>query len=1047
MFAKAENPKDGSSLALPRRLARSARRRLDRRSERLQRIRYLFVQHGLIEAEYIDKIFLTSSGRKDPWQIRAEGLDKLLTGEELARALYHIAKHRGFKSSRKIEVGDKKSEEGKLLEGVKRTGSLLNDKGYRTVGEMFFQDESFAEQKRNRQGAYLNTVERSLLEAEIREIFRCQREFDSSLVNHEFETEFLENFNWQKSFASGDDILRLIGKCTFEGASGELRAPRNAYTSERFTLLSAVNNLSLLTNNGTVFLTPEQRQIVINLAYASPRVDYARLRKVLNLEDDIRFASLSYYHKCKGEEVDKFDCEKKVFAQLFGYHEMRKAFERAGKWEIVKIDPDILDTIAEALTFYKTDEDITKHLKACGLTDDMVDIAMGIGSFIKVKHLSIKAMRRIIPYLEDGDKYHEACTKAGYDHSRPQSTARQDRLPPIGEEIRNPVVLRSLSQARKVVNAIIERYNAPYAINVEMARDMSRTADERKEIEKRQEENRQARDIAKEDVRKHYAEFFSADNSNPANDDVLKWLLYREQSGQCAYSLHPFDLSRLLEPGYAEIDHIIPYSRSFDDSRSNKILVRGVENRNKQNLTPFEYFGADKERWEEFEGWVKVNIKDIRKRQKLLKLSVSNEEEQEWKERNLNDTRYITRYFSNFITGNLKFADDAPAVPVCQVNGQVTGLLRAKWGLVKNREESDLHHALDAAIVTTISRSLIQRITNYRKDRETGRVGAGEPYVDPETGEIMEFRRDWNFAFPEPWVGFRSELLARLSSDPISAISALGPVAYRGKGDISPIFVSRMPIRKVSGQAHKETIKSKKYLQEGFSVVKKPLNKLKMQDLDKIFKPESDRCLYEEIRKRLEQYDGDGAKAFKDPLYKPTRDAGLGPLVRSIKICTPQNSGVAVNGGVAGNGDMVRIDIFAKEGKYYLVPIYVADFVREELPNRAIVAHTSSDKWVEINENHNFCFSLYPYDLVHIMLKDGTDFMGYYITCDSNTGAIRVCPQDKHTETSQQRFGIKTARLIEKYEVGILGDVHKVKGEIRRGVENCCHSKPGASVG
>src|SRR5690606_16870054 len=91
-FEKAEVPKTGASLALPRRTARGARRRLRRRSQRLRQLKALFLKHGLLNTEEVDNIqFLTS-----PWALRKEALDRLLSGPELARVLLHIAKRRGF---------------------------------------------------------------------------------------------------------------------------------------------------------------------------------------------------------------------------------------------------------------------------------------------------------------------------------------------------------------------------------------------------------------------------------------------------------------------------------------------------------------------------------------------------------------------------------------------------------------------------------------------------------------------------------------------------------------------------------------------------------------------------------------------------------------------------------------------------------------------------------------------------------------------------------------------------------------------------------------
>ncbi|MCL2103392.1 MAG: hypothetical protein FWH25_05080, partial [Syntrophorhabdaceae bacterium] len=103
-FPVAENPKDGSSLALPRRIARGSLRRLRRRKERLENIRLLLVEHGLISDIGALKDLLADSRAADPYELRAAGLDRMLSPEEWCRILLHIAKRRGFKSNRKSDA-------------------------------------------------------------------------------------------------------------------------------------------------------------------------------------------------------------------------------------------------------------------------------------------------------------------------------------------------------------------------------------------------------------------------------------------------------------------------------------------------------------------------------------------------------------------------------------------------------------------------------------------------------------------------------------------------------------------------------------------------------------------------------------------------------------------------------------------------------------------------------------------------------------------------------------------------------------------------------
>src|SRR5690606_12467662 len=109
----------------------------------------------------------------------------------------------------------------------------------------------------------------------------------------------------------------------------------------------------------------------------------------------------------------------------------------------------------------------------------------------------------------------------------------------------------------------------------------------------------------------------------------------------------------------------------------------------------------------------------------------------DFRDRNLNDTRYIARYFSEFVKQNL-------GVRVVQPTGRLTAYLRKRWGLVKSREESHLHHAQDAAVIAATSQGMIQRAARYSEWRELGRPDTGF-VVDVNTGEIVgaPFPRSW----------------------------------------------------------------------------------------------------------------------------------------------------------------------------------------------------------------------------------------------------------------------------------------------------------------
>lgn len=1028
-FNAAEEPKTKAPLAEPRRVARGTRRRLRRRAGRLRRAKELFLKYNLLTEDRLDSAFVTSYGKPDPWQLRAEGLDRILTGEEFARALFHIARRRGFKSNRKVEREPQK-EEGKVLEGIEQNRLMLEEKDYRTVGEMFFNDEKFAQRKRNSEGVYLNTVERAMLEDEIKKLFKAQRDLGSKIASTEFEQEFLDVFNWQLPFASGDAILEKVGLCTFLGHEGEKRAPRACWTAERFNLLSKINSLTWFEDGERKRPDDEQRKLLLDMAYSLKKVTFKQIRSKLQLSESARFTGLTYTRRKSGNVEEDLACENTTFYQLTGYHTLREELQKKELWDRVKDNPDVLDDLAYACTFYKNPEEVRQYLIERDIDAAVAEAVAEMPGFSKMMHLSVKAMRQIIPHLERGLVYSEACQAAGFDHSNPYSEEERGlKLPPIEkDEIVSPVVLRALSQARKVVNAVTARWGAPVRVHIELGREIGKSAEQRSRIQKRMEENRKVR----EEEREQFLENF---NAQPTGEMLVKWRLYREQNGQCAYSQKAMELNRLLEPGYAEIDHILPYSRSFDDSLANKVLVLCSENRDKLTRTPFEWFGHDENWWTAFEEWVRANIRDPRKRANLLRRKFDARDQEEWMNRNLNDTQFAARYFSGFLRRHLKFAEpDKEKAPVVCFSGHVTALARGLWGLSKNRsEDDDLHHAQDAAVIAALTPGRIQTLTEYRKAQELGHM---TEIVDFETGEVHEVVRGKRFVFPQPWEKFREEVIARLSGDPADEIAKLNLPSYsEDPPELSPVIVSRMPIRKADGAIHAETIRSlREHDGKPVSVVRKRLVDLKPEDLDRLWDPDNNRKLYAAIRERLEQYGGDAKKAFAEELRKPTNSGEPGPVVRSVRLMDPQPSGIRVRGGIADNDSMIRTDVFRKKGKYYLVPVYVYHLKAGELPNRAIASHKPETEWPVVDESFEFLFSLYPFDLVKVVLK-GEEYFGYYRGTDRAAGTVTITPLNNNKAKSY-RPGIRKAELVEKYSIDVLGNIHRVKREKRLGLAN-----------
>ena len=1039
VFKKAEEP-DGKSLNLARREARGSRRRIRRRATRMQKVKELLVKYNLVSEKELETLYIITETTPDVYELRAKGLERLLSRQEFARVLTNIAKRRGYKSNRKIDEEDK--EVGKLSKGTIENKRILQEKGYRTIGEMFYKDEKFEYNKRNKAGEYNSTVLRSMLIDEVHTLFEMQRKFKSEFANEEFEKEYVEVMTYQKPYITPELLEKMLGKCTFE--KGEPRAPKNSYTFERFMLLQKVNNLNIYINGEKVEIPQEKKKEIIELAYKQAEIKYTQLRKKLELPIEARFADLNYQIKRTEEESEEAlvkKIEDKKFVKLEGWHKIRLALkENKDKFEKIEKNPELQNIIADALVRNKTDETIKNYLEKSDIDEEIINAILNI-NFTKFGHLSYKAMNKIIPELEKGLTYDKACENVGYEF-KGRKNELQYKLPPVTEledEILNSVVLRAVSQTRKVINAIIDKYGSPTAIYIETARELSKPYDERMKIEKRQKENA----ANNEQIKEYIKETFGFD---PKPFDIVKMKLWREQNGKCAYSSKPIPAERLYEENFVQVDHIIPFSRCFDDSYQNKVLVLTDENQKKKERTPFEYFGEDKERWHQFEEFVNLTYKfNTRKKENLLIKNFNEEKSKEWIQRNINDTKYISKFMYNYIANNLKFADSESKRKVYNINGQATSILRHYWGLKKDREESDKHHAQDAVIIACATNKNIKKVSDYSRRKL---LYKNNEIIDEETGEIIDKKYNIDISIKEPWPKFREEVEARMEdADNNGQLYALVNGKFTNYDDVDithirPIFTSRMPERKITGRAHKDTMRSQKFIQQGqnFTVVKKPLKAISKQEIEGIINnPDfknlylSDKKLYDDIYQKMKEADFKAEKAFANEYRKYSKN-GNSPIVRSIKVASAGATGVQLkNGAIAENANMVRVDVFEKDNKNYLVPIYVSDFAKNELPNKAICANKDEKEWIEMTEKYKFKFSLYPNDLVKIKRKNEKEFYAYYCSTHRGTGAINLLAVNG--ESKIDGIGAKSLEIFEKYQVDVLGNISKVNKEKREGVK------------
>lgn len=1032
IFDKAEQPKTGESLAAPRREARSTRRRLRRRSLRKADLYELMAQNGLPGRAKIEEA-VQAGHLPDIYALRVQALDGPVTAMDFARILLHLMQRRGFRSNRKADDAQK---DGKLLQAIDANTRRMEENHYRTVGEMMYRDPVFAEHKRNKSENYLSTVRRDQIVEEAVQLFAAQRQYGAAWASPEMEAEYLTILTRQRSFDEGPGgnspyggniVEKMVGTCTLEGQA-EPRAAKATWSFEYFTLLQKINHIRIIESGAARILTAEERQELLSVCYQTDKLDFARIRKALALSEQARFNMVRYRD---GQTTE--DCEKKEkIVCLPCYHKMRKVLNTLRKDYIRSVSRDRLDAAATALTMYKNEATLRAKLEEAQFEPLEVDALMTLPSFSGFGHISVKACRKLIPYLEQGLNYNDACKEAGYDFQGNYRGEKSQFLPASTEEmedITSPVVRRAVAQTIKVVNAIIrEQGESPVNIHLELAREMSKNFQQRNDLDKAMKDN----NAENERLMKDLHELFPG--RNITGQDLVKYRLWKEQDGRCAYSLQPLELEKAITvSGYAEVDHIVPYSISFDDRRANKVLVLASENRQKGNRLPLQYLQG--KRRDDFIVYTKASVKNYRKRQNLLKEKLSEEDSKGFMQRNLQDTQYIASFMLNYIRSHLAFADFPAAGKkrVVAVNGAVTAFLRKRWGLGKVRADGDLHHAVDAAVIACTTDGMIQRVSRF--------------YTHIETSDTRGER------FPEPWPRFRDELMQRLSACPQENLMQINPVYYQNVdiASIRPVFVSRMPRHKATGKVHEDTIRS--YVSKGITAVRTSITDLKLDEKGEIegyFNKESDLLLYNALKRRLEEFGGNAKKAFAEPFYKPRADGTPGAQVRKVKIVDKTSNVICVRdgGGVSKSNNMVRIDVYYVPGEgYYWVPIYVADTVKSTLPNKAVLRNKGMDDWKEMNEK-DFQFSLYNNDLVFIERDSPINFsltnekstlpskfstertFVYYQKGNISNAAIKVeTPDGAYVFNG---LTLNTVRKIGKYQVDVLGNYTLVKKEKRQ---------------
>jgi CRISPR-associated endonuclease Csn1 len=574
------------------------------------------------------------------------------------------------------------------------------------------------------------------------------------------------------------DSETLLTTCAFEPT--QKRTAKRAYSFELFRYLSRLNTLEIRDGKSSRRLTPDEVQRAASAFGKTKKISFTSLRKLLKLPDSASFAAVR-------QQDESQDVAARHGEAAAGTATLRAVLGDA--WDRLAETPAILDRIAEVISFREDMVRIRAGLEEAGLSAEIVETLMSevdagtFDRFTGTGHISANAARNILPHLAQGLVYSEACKRAGYDHT--QSRERnafsvgvhgKEALKRILSQqvidrslVGSPIARKALIEAVKQVKAIVEEYGIPDAIHIELARDVGKGIDERKEIERGIEK----RNKEKERLRLRFKEDVGHDCASA--EDLLRYELWLEQNGRCIYSGAAISAADITSASNrVQVDHILPWSRFGDDSFHNKTLCTASANQQKRGRTPFEWFSKDRSEqdWELYAARIQElpSLKGFKRRNYLIK--DAREREETFRNRNLNDTRWTCRLLAECLKQLYPPGDSRQ---VFARPGALTDRLRRGWGLqwIKkdekgNRIPDDRHHALDAIITAACTESQLQKLTKAFQKEEA-------------IGSPRDFR-----ALDEPWPGFREQAL--------KAVEA--------------VFVSRAERRRARGKAHDATIRS-----------------------------------------------------------------------------------------------------------------------------------------------------------------------------------------------------------------------------------------------
>lgn len=892
------------------------------------------------------------------WGLRAKAVHEQISLLELGRVLSHINQKRGYRTV-KADYGDKK--QGAYVSNVLERHKEINEQGL-TIGEFMYKGLKMNPAFRCKERIYPRIAYMEEFEA----IMSCQKEFYPEVLTDETIAHIRDYIIFhQRPLKS---CKHLVGRCSLErhfmNCNGQLKdcspkvAPRTSPLFQVCKIWESINNLVIYNKtNDVLHISLEQKQAIFAFMNKHEKLKANDLKTLLGIKSKEWQFGKAVGNGLQGNTtyctIEKALAKHKEYIHLLNFDLVcdSKEVVNVETGEIVEIK--VIDATFEKQPLYElwhvlysisNIDELKETLKnKFNIIDETVIDNLSQIDFVKAgySNKSSRAIRKVLPYMQDGMQYFDAKLMAGYNEvalTKEQNMTRElaDRLLPIKKgELRQPVVEKILNQLVNLVNALMLEHGRFDEIRVELARELKQNREERESATKAMARNQKQNEEIAERIQKEYG-------LTPTRSRIQKYKMWEESEHICIYCGKTVSAKEFLLGFGVEVEHIIPRSVIFDDSFANKVCSCRECNKEKNNRTAFDYMKTKSEG--DFTAYIE-RINDLAERGKISNakrkklLMPASELPTDFIERQLRESQYIAKKAKEIL--------QTICHNVYSTSGIITDFLRHLWGwdevlhtlnfrryqavglteMVEreidgkkveveriagwSKRMDHRHHAIDALTIACTKQGYIQRINNLNSLKEISFSSFNDEKQHSETRQRLTrleryIKMQPHFTTAEVQQAVESIAVSFKSGK--RAASTGKRYIHKGGKRIcvqQGIIIPRGALSEESVYGRIQDFKTGK--QE--YVKKYDIGTITLKNIEDVI----DKRIREILRTRLEQFGGKPEKAFAEPVLDHQ-----GCAIRSVRCRTGLSATVPVR-----YNEQNEPIAFVKPGNNHHVAIYV----------------------------------------------------------------------------------------------------------------------------